>query len=292
LTLPVNERGAMESCRALWEDRVFDFEDACRRHGRNNAFWILCYRRRLDGIELPGGPELRRLTKIANRATAGRNTDGELERYTRHEAQATVDQVSSYPCAGLRPMAERLRRWAKESRSRRASATARAIAVAMADIAEQAGRHDFTASTRQIAAMAGTSAVQVSRYMHVLVDAGLVTRKGYCRPRGYAMGTSKFSIHPRRPVQRIDEAERPRYDALRARWTWRKPSLRGQITSWQWLHGSVPNVTTSSSSTRKGLLVDAFRASTELHPSRGSPLLEDDLEQKTIYVEQHPPGVV
>jgi hypothetical protein len=272
----------MDPYRSFWECRVFDFEDACREVGRNNAFWILCYRRHLSGIDLPNETELRRLTRIAHLATGGRDTAGELERYTRYEARATVEQVKRYPCAGLRPMAERLRRWARESRSRRASDTARRIAVAMADIAEQAGRHDFTASTRQIAAMAKTSPVQVSRYMHVLVDAGLVTRKGYCRSRDYARGTSKFSIHPRRPTQRIDEVEPPRYDKLRARWTWREPGLRGKITLWQLLHGNVPNVTRASSPTRDRAIASAFDTSRTPSSSRGSPLLEDDLAKKTM----------
>src|SRR4051812_10548202 len=272
----------MDPYRSLWESRTFDFEGACREHGRNNAFWILCYRRQLAGIDLPDAAELRRLTRIAHRATGGRDTAGELERYTRHEAQATVDQVERYPSAGLRPMTERLRRWARESRSRQATHPARRIALAVADIAEKAGRHDFTASTRQIAEIAKTSPVQVSRYMHVLVDAGLVTRMGYCRSRNYARGTSKFSIHPKRPAQRIDEVEPPRYDKLRARWTWRKASLRGEITPWQLLRGSVPNVTRDSSSTRNRAIASAFDTSRAPCSSRGSPSLEEGLEQKTM----------
>lgn len=262
----------MEPYRDLWEEKTFDFPDACREVGRNNAFWILCYRRHLAGIDLPDERELRRLVRAANEATSWCCASGELERYTRHEARATVEQVAGYACAGLSPMVQRLRHWARNSRSRRADHVARRIALAMADVAEKAGRHDFTASTRQIAEMARTSPVQVSRYMHVLVDAGLVTRQGYCRSRSYARGTSKFSIHPRRPTQRIDELEPPRYDKLRARWTWRKPELRGKITPFAWLHGSVPNVTTLSSSREdEGTSVDKTTSTTS-NPSRGSPL--------------------
>jgi DNA-binding transcriptional ArsR family regulator len=266
----------MDEFRSLWEAREFDFAAACREIGRNNAFWVLCYRRHLDGVDLPRKTELNRLVRVAQQATAGLDTDGREERFTRYEARATVDQVSSYPSAGLRPMAARLRHWARTTRSRRATHPVRRLALAMADLSERAGRHDFTASTRQLAELAQMSHVAVSRHMHVLVDAGLVTRRGYCKSRVYDRGTSKFTIAPQRPAQRLDEVEAPRYDKLRARWTWRRPELRGTLTQWAFSRGaaSVPNVTTlptSSSSSTSIPTASAFSTGMQTLDSRGSP---------------------
>ena len=236
---------------------------------------MLCYRRHLAGEDLPDAREVRWLCLRANKATGYRDQDGREERYTSHEARATVDQVIGYPSAGLAPMVDRLRRWADSSRSVRATPPARRLARALADVAELSGRWEFSASTRRLGEMAGMSHVSVSAHMHALVASGLVRRRGYCAPRGgHERGTSRFSIMPRRPEQRIDEQEPPRYDRKRACWTWQRPEMRGVITRWAFLRRlseSVPNVKEPSSPTINSGSKDPFQAVLEQISSRGSP---------------------
>lgn len=274
MSLSVAVRGDKDHLRPLWSGE-FDFERACRDHGRNDAFWVLCYRRHLAGLDLPDARERRRLCKAANRATGYRNASGESERYTAYEARATVEQVSGYASGGLGPMVDRLRHWADSSRARSATPPARRLARALADVAERSGRYEFSASTRRLGEMAGMSHVSVSAHMHVLVAAGLVVRKGYCAPWGkHERGTSRFSIMPVRPEQRIDEEEPPRYDKLRARWSWRRPELRGTTTRWAWLKAygeSVPNVKVPTISTTNPCSKEFLQVAIEHGSSRGSP---------------------
>jgi DNA-binding transcriptional ArsR family regulator len=274
LSLPVAARGENGDLRELWEAREFDFEDACCEVGRNRAFWVLCYRRHLRGMPLPDLLERRRICRRANAATGYLDRQGKPERYTLWESTQTAQQVEGYPSAGLRVLTARVRHWASSSRSRLATPPVRRLAVALSEVAEMSGRMDFSCSTRRLGEMAGMSHVAVSTHMHALVSAGLVRRKGYCEPRGgYERGTSRFTIMPRRPEQRVDEQEPPVFDPARGAWTWRNPSDRGRITRWifQRMIGSVPNVNETEGATRRSGSVGSFQVAVETSGSRGSP---------------------
>lgn len=221
-----------------------DFGLACRLHGRNDAFWALCYRRHLEGRPIDER-EMRELVRAANRATGGLAHDGARERYTRYEATQTMEQVSGYPSLGLLPMVERCRHWAGWSRSHDATPPVRRLLEALCLVAESSGRHEFAASHRRLGAMAGISACSVAAHLRPLERHGLVRRTGFSKPLpGRTKGTSRFSIMPARPEQMIDEASSPRYDAERAKWTWDDPRERGSLSAWRYrrMRGSVPTV--------------------------------------------------
>jgi len=241
LSLPVAERGAKAHLRPLWEARSFDFEGTCRQQGRNDSFWVLCIRRRLDGEPLPDEKERRALVRAANRATGGLNTAGERERYTSHEAQATIDQVSSYSSYshGLNPIVDARRRWASTSRSRYATPPARRLLEAICDLALDCWRFDeIRASHRQLAQAAGLHHTQVGSLLHSLQAAGQVFRIGFtpCY-QGQPRGTTRLSLRPPEPAQNVDEQKRPRWDSRKAQWTWDTPLEKGKISQkcWCWL---------------------------------------------------------
>lgn len=287
MSLPVAERGAKEHLRTLWESASFDFAVACRRHGRNDAFWALCYWTTLSGLPLPDEKQRRRLVREANRATGGVNQVGERERYTNYEAQATIEQVARYGRAeGVKPMLRARRHWAATSRSRYATTPARRLLNAICDLASACGRiEEIRASHRQLAERAGLHPTEVASLLYSLQAAGQVFRLGFTpcyqgRPRG----TTRLSLKPPEPTdQRIDEAERPAWDALQARWSWSTPLARGTITQqrYRWLtrpwprqaasvpyvYGSLPTSSTSYASA----FYDVSQASIETVSSRGSP---------------------
>lgn len=277
MSLHVAERGEKDYLRRAWQGARFDLELACRTYGRNDAFWVLCYRRALAGEALPSGRELRDLVRSANTATGGLDSCGRPDRYTLYEARATVEQVSGYARAvGLHPLVLRGRRWSEQSRSRRATPPVRRLMAALCDVAERSGSYEFACSHRRLAEMAGVSACSVAQLLWPLVDAGLVRRVGFNRPLpGRARGTSRFSLMPSRPEQRIDEERPPRFDYARCRWTWDRPEDRGKTTRWVFarISGSVPTVgpTTITSSlllesTDKTSVISTFQ-----YQPRGSP---------------------
>lgn len=246
MSLHVAERGEKDYLRRAWQGARFDLELACRTYGRNDAFWVLCYRRALAGEALPSGRELRDLVRSANTATGGLDSCGRPDRYTLYEARATVEQVSGYARAvGLHPLVLRGRRWSEQSRSRRATPPVRRLMAALCDVAERSGSYEFACSHRRLAEMAGVSACSVAQLLWPLVDAGMVRRVGFNRPLpGRAKGTSRFSLMPSRPEQRVDEERPPRFDYQRCRWVWDRPEDRGRTTRWAFARSvaSVPTV--------------------------------------------------
>jgi hypothetical protein len=283
VSLPVAARGEKDYLRGAWLSASFDFELACRTYGRNDAFWVLCYRLLLDGEALPTERELRKLVTTANRATGGLNRQGERERYTRYEAQATVEQVSSYAFStGLKPMLRARRRWASGSRSRCATPPARRLLGAICDLAAACGRvEEIRASHRQLAERADLHPGEVSSLLYALQDAGQVFRLGFTpcyqgRPRG----TTRLSLKPPRPAQNVDELRPPRWDASRATWAWDSSLARGTISQsrLRWLTrrkpsaaADVPYVYASPSRTCASAFQDVSQVSVETLSSRGSP---------------------
>lgn len=287
MSLAVAERGEKDYLRPLWEASSFDFELACRVHGRNDAFWVLCYRLHRDGDDLPTKAETKKLVRAANRATGGLNQQGERERYTRYEAEQTIAQVSRYPrrSHGLLPMLRARRHWASTSRSRCATPAARRLLEAICDVAAACGRiEEIRASHRQLAAQAGLHPTEVASLLHSLQAAGQVFRLGFtpCY-QGRARGTTRLSLKPPEPPQNVDEVERPTWDPRQARWTWSTPLAKGTISQsrWRWLTSReareaayvpyVKELPTPSSQGYTSTLKDAFQAEVERISSRGSP---------------------
>lgn len=282
MSLPVAERGDKVHLRYLWESGSFDFANACRCHGRNDAFWALCYWTILSGLVLPDEKERKCLVREANRATGGLNTEGERERYTNYEAQQTIEQVANYPnfSSGLKPLVRARRKWAASSRSKYATPHARRLLEVICELATNCARgEEIRASHRQLAARAGLHPTQVAGLLYSLQAAGQVFRLGFTPAYGgHGRGTTRLSLKPPRPAQMIDEAEPPTWDAAQARWVWSTPLAKGSISPsrWRWLarrkpsaaadvpyvYGSLPREENTSS-----------RAFNELldNPLRGSP---------------------
>lgn len=279
MSLPVAARGEKAYLRDAWSASDFDFEHACRAFGRNDAFWVLCYRRHLDGEPLPDEKERNRLVRDANRATGGLDRHGERERYTRHEAQATVEQVELYQGGGTRPLLARRRAYRGKL-----SPAARRLLVALCDVALVSRRDVFCHSHRSLAAMIDVDRSRIAALLRELEDAKQVFRRGFTKARdGQSSGTSRFTLYPPRPIQNIDEREPPIYDALRARWVWSSPLAKGSISykRWRWLAmgaqrasaaASVPNVSLGLSTTEEKRPSDAFSCFCGAGSSpRGSP---------------------
>ena len=274
----------MEHLSSLWQAKDYDFELACRMHGRNNAFWVLCYRLHLDGEQLPDEAEARKLIRRANRATGGLDQCGERSRFTLYEAKATIEQVACYRSRGLRSLIERRRAWIKTSRSKKATPYARRLLEAICRVAERAGRsEEFTASHRQLAAMADLHPTQVASLLYSLQDAGQVFRLGFTPARnGQPRGTTRLSLKPPRPIQMLDEAEPPRWDPRKTQWTWSSPLAKGTISNkrWCWLTrraqrareaAYVPNVNTTLSNTSRGTSQGLLETMNTSSSGRGSP---------------------
>lgn len=236
---------------------------------------------------MPGERERNRLVREANRATGGLNQSGERERYTRYEAQQTIEQVGRYPrlSKGLRPLLRTRRHWASNSRSKYATPSARRLLEAICDLASTCARgEEIRASHRQLAGMAGLHPTEVSSLLYSLEAAEQVFRLGFtpCY-QGRARGTTRLSLKPPRPIQNVDEAEKPHWDFRKARWTWDSPLAKGTISQsrWRWLArrgpsaaASVPYVhgfsTTSTSLASEASIASAFRDHM-VATSRGSP---------------------
>jgi hypothetical protein len=224
LSLYVAERGEKGYLREAWSAREFDLGRACRRWGRNDAFWVLCYRRHLAGSDLPSGAELNALVRRANVATGGRSRRGDPQPYTRYEARETVKQVSGYPSAGLLPML---------ARGRGKTSAEQAILDAVRSVARASARHTFTASHRQLSAASGVPLARVGELLRRLERRRLVWLVGHTKALpGRSSGTSIWSVRPPRPAQMVDEACPPVYDAKRCRWVWAKPSDKGVVSGW------------------------------------------------------------
>lgn len=278
MSLPTASRGEKDYLRGEWSRAEFDLERACRTYGRNDAFWVLCYRRHLDGEPLPDQRERNRLVRDANRATGGLDQLGERERYTRHEAQATIDQVSRYRGRGLNPLLARRRRWARGSRSRRAIEPTKRLLEAICDVARQSGCATFACSHRRLAAMTGVDRSRVAYLLGELERAGQVFRRGFTPARdGWSRGTTILSLKPPRPAQRVDEQGNSTWNCKEARWTWPTPLARGTITPYQFRRalargGSVPNVLRSLLATIETPLDGPISGHHEIGSSpRGSP---------------------
>jgi hypothetical protein len=256
LSLYVAERGEKAYLREAWSGREFDLGEACRRWGRNDAVWVLCYRRWLAGDDLPSGAELRAIVRTAGRATGGRDATGRMRPYTLYEASATVEQVSRYDSHGLVPLL---------ARGRGKTALEQALLDALRSVARASARHTFTASYRQLSAASGVPLARISEVAARLQRRRLAWRTGETAPvAGHEHGTTIWSLRPPRPAQRIDEVRPPVYDARRCRWIWSTPSDRGRITPWlfrrtvQALEGRVPNVQITPSDT---YLINLFSSS-------------------------------
>jgi hypothetical protein len=285
LSLPAAARGEKAHLRPLWESSSFDFELACRTHGRNDAFWVLCYRAWREGEELPGEAEIKKIVRTANRATAGLNQQGERERYTRYEAEQTIDQVKRYRSCGLLPMLRARRQWAASSRSKYATPTARRLLNAICDIAEACCRvEEIRTPHRQLAEMADLHPTEVASLLYSLQSAGQVFRLGFTpcyqgRPRG----TTRVSLKPPEPGRNIDERERPAWNPRLAKWSWGSPLAKGKTSykRWRWLArqqpsaaARVPYVYRSSTSSSESC-ISAFKEHPQIEvecvSSRGSP---------------------
>jgi hypothetical protein len=284
LSLPTAARGEKDYLRPLWESSSFDFELACRMHGRNDAFWVLCYRAHRDGEDLPDEKQVKKLVRIANRATGGLDQQGERERYTRYEAEQTIEQVKRYPrfSHGLRPLLRARRHWASTSRSKYAHPPTRRLLEAICDIAEKCCRgEEIRASHRQLAAMAGLHPTEVASLLYSLQAAGQVFRLGFtpCY-QGRARGTTRLSLKPPRPFPNQDEQEPPRWDPRQAKWTWSTPLAKGTMSQsrWRWLARrqsskatNVPYVYGSSTTGYGKTSTTTSQTSNECLSSRGSP---------------------
>jgi hypothetical protein len=240
LSLYVADRGEKAYLREAWSGREFDLASACRRWGRNDAVWVLCYRRWLAGEDLPSGAELRAIVRAAGRATGGIDASGRRRSYTLYEARATVEQVSCYDSHGLAPLLVR---------GRGKTVLEQALLDALRSVARASARHTFTASYRQLSALSGVPLVRIAEVAARLQRRRLVWRTGETAPvDGHEHGTTIWSLRPPRPAQRMDEVRPPAYDARRCRWVWSTPSDRGRITPWLFrraaraLEGRVPNV--------------------------------------------------
>lgn len=273
MSLPVAARGEKEYLSAAWSARDFDFELGCRVYGRNDAFWVLCYRAHLDGDPLPDEKLARKFVRAANRATGGLNQSGERERYTLYEANATIEQVRRYRGAGLKTLV------AKRRSARKITPGASRLLDAACSVAEKSKRSTFACSHRRLAAMAGVHPCQVSGYLYELERKEQIFRRGFTPAvPGRKRGTTILSLKPPRPMQRIDELEPPTWDARKAQWSWSTPLARGTTTysRWRWLArrqssaaASVPNVnefSSRSSKTTTSIVFSSFD-----NPLRGSP---------------------
>lgn len=227
MSLYVADRGEKGYLREAWSARDFDFDQACRRWGRNDAFWVLCYRRHLSGAQVPCGAELNALVRRANVATGGRSRDGVEQRYTRHEARETSRQVSGYPSLGLLPLLSR--------RAGRRTRRETSVLEALRSVASACARIEFTASHRQLARMSGEPLACVGEVTRRLEKARMIWKVGETDPLpGREHGTTIWSLAPPRPSQRIDEKTPPTYDAKKMRWVWSVASDRGVVTRWMY----------------------------------------------------------
>lgn len=239
MSLYIAKRGEKAYLREAWSAKEFDFGAACRRWGRNDAVWLLCYRLHLAGIDLPDDRQARRIVRDANRATGGLDSTGRRDRYTLYEARKTIEQVARYEGRGLAPLLAR-----PDGRTD----LERRLLRAIRSVARSCSRHTFTASYRQLSRMSGVPLIKIASVAASLEQRRLAWRVGESpRMPGRARGTTIWSIRPPRPRQRIDESSPPTYDAVRCRWTWATPSDRGRITAWAYLRGAkrfvdMPNV--------------------------------------------------
>ena len=275
VSLPAARRGEKDYLRGAWSAPDFDFEATCRSHGRNDAFWVLCYRRHLDGEPLPDQRERNRLVRAANQATGGRDQLGELERYTRYEAQQTREQVARDGGRGTRRLIARRRA------CRRVSPAARRVLAALCDVAEATRQDVFACSHRRLAEAAGVDRSRVAGLLRELEDHKQVFRRGFAKAKGHPIGTSCFTLYPPRPAQNIDELEPPRYDVCKDRWTWSSPLAKGSLSQrrWRWLASraqrasaaaNVPTVSTITTARQDDCVASAFK-SFYVTSMRGSP---------------------
>jgi hypothetical protein len=204
------------------------------------------YGMNLDGKDMPDKRERNLVVRAANKATEGFNTAGEEERYTRYEAQMTIDQINRYGLSkGLRPVLKIRRKWVADSRSKRATPPARRLLAAVCDIAEACARvREIRASHRQLARMAGLHKDEVAPLLHSLYAAKQLFFLGFtpCH-NGQPRGTSRFSLTCPRPAQMVDEREPPTWDALLVDWVWSSSLAKGSISQarLRWLTRREPN---------------------------------------------------
>jgi hypothetical protein len=275
LSLPIAARGEKEYLSAAWEADSFDFERACRAFGRNDSFWVLCYRAHLAGEPMPDERETRKIVRAANRATGGLNQQGERERYTLYEARATIDQVRYYQGCGLRPLIARRRV------ARRISPQARRLLETVCGLFEASRRTTLYASHRKLGEMADLPPCRVAAFLNELERNKLVFRRGFTPAApGRSRGTTILSLRPPRPMQNIDEAEPPTWNPLEARWTWSTPLAKGTMSyrRWCWLArrqsskaANVPYVYEITSSTGEGTSSRPSEVASAFQTTRGSP---------------------
>jgi hypothetical protein len=173
LSLPAAQRGDKGHLRYLWEDPNFDFDEACRREGRNNAVFARLHGDRLHAKPAPSEIEQREIVRRANRATGGLNLAGERERYTLYELKATLAQVESYRETGFGVMALIVnhRRWARGTR-RPLSPMAKKLFLLLCDEAQKRGKWRFYLSHRTMASALGIDRNRICGLLNEIRDVG------------------------------------------------------------------------------------------------------------------------
>jgi hypothetical protein len=232
LSLPAAQRGDKGHLRYLWEDPNFDFDEACRREGRNNAVFARLHGDRLHAKPAPSEIEQREIVRRANRATGGLNLAGERERYTLYELKATLAQVESYRETGFGVMALIVnhRRWARGTR-RPLSPMAKKLFLLLCDEAQKRGKWRFYLSHRTMASALGIDRNRICGLLNEIRDVGKKDlRDGETKPFGNnERGTTIISLRPAPPAQAIDELERPTFDYVKAKWVWRTSLAKGKL---------------------------------------------------------------